>query len=404
MLFSDLTGPINQLAPHYSHFRVAQRLLLTAHSHQAWPDEAFNAQQQAWLDAAEFVDDKWERAFAKAQRVRQGFAQLLDDRDTGHIALGSNTHDLLVRLLSALPLRARPRLVTTDGEFHTIRRQLDRLEEEGIAVVRVPTAPHDALADRLAAAVDDRTGLVLVSSVLFGSGRIVQGLNRVMDACRHHGADLLVDTYHQLNAVPFSLIDAGLNDAFIIGGGYKYCQLGEGNCFLRFPWQRQLRPVITGWFAEFETLDQAKNNGKVAYDRGPGQMAGATYDPVSHYRAAAVFDFFAEMDLTPQLLRRVSQHQVARLADRFDALDLDPALITRDRAFPLEQIGGFLVLTSPRAAELCKALRQRGVWTDSRGQALRFGPAPYLHEGQLDQAMALLGEVVSADSFSRPER
>ena len=23
--------------------------------------------------------------------------------------------------------------------------------------------------------------------------------------------------------------------AFITGGGYKYCQLGEGNCFLRVP-------------------------------------------------------------------------------------------------------------------------------------------------------------------------
>ncbi len=394
MLFSDLTGPDNQLAPHYTHFRVARRLLLTAHSHQAWPDEAFAAQQEAWLDAAEYVDDKWERAFAKAQRVRQGFAQLLDDRDTGHIALGSSTHDLLVRLLSALPLRSRPRLVTTDGEFHTIRRQLDRLEEEGVEIVRVPTTPHDELADRLAAAIDDRTCLVLVSSVLFGSGRIVQGLDRVMAACLRHGADLLVDTYHQLNAVPFSLIEAGLSEAFIIGGGYKYCQLGEGNCFLRFPWQRKLRPVVTGWFAEFETLDQAKDKGKLAYDRGPGQMAGATYDPVSHYRAAAVFDFFAERDLTPQLLRQVSQHQVGRLAHRFDALDLDPTWITRDRSFPLDQIGGFLVLTAPRAADISRALRQRGVWTDSRGSALRLGPAPYLSEGQLDQAMALVGEVV----------
>ena len=34
-------------------------VLLTGHSHQAWPDVAFDAQKQAWLDAAEQVDDKW---------------------------------------------------------------------------------------------------------------------------------------------------------------------------------------------------------------------------------------------------------------------------------------------------------------------------------------------------------
>ena len=77
------------------------------------------------------MDDKWEHAFAQAERVREGFARLLGDAGGG-IALGANTHELVVRLLSALPLRTRPRLVTTDGEFHSIRRQLDRLEEEGL--------------------------------------------------------------------------------------------------------------------------------------------------------------------------------------------------------------------------------------------------------------------------------
>jgi len=74
-----LYGSPNALALHYRRFRVADRLLLTGHSHQAWPDVGFEAQQRAWLDAAEYVDEKWERAFAMADRVRRGFAGLLDD-------------------------------------------------------------------------------------------------------------------------------------------------------------------------------------------------------------------------------------------------------------------------------------------------------------------------------------
>jgi kynureninase len=388
----------NAIAPHYSRFRVAERLLLTGHSHQAWPDRGFEAQAEAWLDAARYVDDKWEHAFAKAERVREGFARLLGDAGGG-IALAANTHELLVRLLSALPLRARPRLVTTDGEFHTIRRQLDRLAEEGLEVTRVAEAPLESLAARLARAVDDRTAMVLVSAVFFDTGRIARGLGEVAASCRRHGAALLLDVYHALNVVPVSLADEGLGDAFVVGGGYKYCQLGEGNCFMRIPPDSALRPVVTGWFSEFTALADRQQPGRVAYGEGGDRFAGATYDPASHYRAAAVFDFFRERRLTPSILREVSQHQIGVLASAFDALDLDPAVASRERGVPLTEVGGFLALQAPDATSLARGLHARGVLTDARGAVLRFGPAPYLSDRQLREAMGLLVEVVREGRF-----
>jgi len=385
----------NALAPHYRRFRVADRLLLTGHSHQAWPDIGFEAQARAWLDAAEYVDDKWEHAFAMADRVRRGFGRLLDDPE-GAIALGANTHELLVRWLSALPLAARPRLVTTTGEFHTIRRQLDRLAEAGITVVKVAALPAGTLAERLAGAVNDHTAAVLVSAVLYENAHLVPDLDRVLAACRRVGADLLVDAYHALGVVPFSVHREGLAEAFVVGGGYKYCQLGEGNCFLRIPSGCMLRPVITGWFSEFESLARGEPATPVGYGGGTGaaRFAGATYDPTSHYRAASVFDFFEAHRLTPDLLRRVSQHQVGLLAARFDALDADPALIRREHAVTLPELGGFLALQTPRAGELCRGLRERGVWADYRADLLRLGPAPYLSDAQLSDAMAALGSLV----------
>ncbi len=383
----------NALAPHYSRFRVSERLLLTGHSHQAWPDCGFEAQAAAWLDAARYVDDKWEHAFVQAERVRGGFARLLGDAGDG-IALAANTHELVVRLLSALPLRTRPRLVTTDGEFHTIRRQLDRLAEAGLELVRVAEAPVESVADRLAHEVDERTAGVMVSAVFFDTGRIARGLGEVAAACRRHGAALLVDAYHALNVVPVSLEQEGLADAFVVGGGYKYCQLGEGNCFLRLPRGTELRPVVTGWYSEFTALAERQEPGRVAYGQGGDRFAGATYDPTSHYRAGAVFDFFREQELTPAFLRQVSRHQIGVLASEFDALDLDPAVVSRDRKVPLEEIGGFLALRSPHATSLVRELHARGVMTDARGEVLRLGPAPYLSDTQLRDVVGILGDVV----------
>lgn len=389
-----MSAPLG-LAGHYTRFRVADRLLLTGHSHQAWPDVARDAVLEAYDDAALAVDEKWGRALARAERLRDGVRALLDDPGSA-VALGANTHELVVRFLSALDLRARPRLVTTDGEFHSARRQLDRLAEAGLDVVKVPTQPVATLAERIAAAVDDRTAAVVVSSVLFETSQRVPGLDGVAAACARVGAELLVDAYHQLGVVPLSLAEAGLRDSWVVGGGYKYLQLGEGNCFLRLPAHAEdLRPVITGWYAEFGDLSDTPA-GTVAYARGSDRFAGSTYDPTSHYRAARVLDFFDEQRLTPPVLREISLHQRGLLTSAFDDLDLPDDVVTRDRETPADGFGGFLTLFTPQAAQLQAALAERGVLTDSRGPHLRFGPAPYLTDEQLAAAMAVLGEVATA--------
>jgi kynureninase len=317
------------------------------------------------------------------------------------VVLGQNTHELVVRFLSALPLRSRPRLVTTDGEFHTLRRQLDRLAEERVTIVKVPARPVSTLAERVATAIDDRTAAALLSSVLYETAEIVPNLGLVQIACARHGAELLVDAYHHLNALPFDVGESGLDQAFVTGGGYKYCQLGEGNCFLRVPAGRdRMRPVVTGWFSEFDALaDADRSSGGVRYGSGAARWAGATYDPTAHYRAAAVFGFFAARGLTPEHLRRVSQHQVGLLAARC----AEPPLATRVRAVGVEGggglhgVAGFLALEVGDAAGVQRLLFERGVHSDHRGSVLRLGPAPYLTDGQLEEAAARLGEVLPED-------
>jgi kynureninase len=371
----------DELAGHYTRFRVTERVLLTGHSHQAWPDVAIDGQRDAIDDAAEFVDAKWTRAEAKAERVRDGFRALLGE-PRGEIALGGSTHDLIVRFLSALDLRARPRLVTTDGEFHTLRRQLNRLGEAGIEVVRVAIDPIDTLAERVGHAVDEFTAAVFVSSVLFASSRIVPGLPWLARESARHGAEVVVDAYHHLGALPFDL--GGLEGAWIVGGGYKYLQLGEGNCFLRLPpHAQQLRPVVTGWYAEFDSLAAARTPSETQYSSGGHRFAGATYDPTSHYRAARVFDFFAEQGLTPQVLRGISLRQTTLVAERLGLTE------------PREHFGGFVALTTPRAGELRDALRAESIHTDTRGDVLRLGPAPYVSDDQLHRALDLLAGMIT---------
>ena len=247
-------------------------------------------------------------------------------------------------------------------------------EEELLEVVVVDARPAETLAERLAAETDERTAAVLVSAVLFEDSRMVPGLYELAAACEKHGAELLVDVYHALGVMSFPL--DGLGSAWVVGGGYKYLQLGEGNCFLRVPPHGdELRPRFTGWYAEFAELAAEKTPGAVEYPRGGMRFAGATYDPTSHYRAARVFDFFQEQGLTPEALRENYLRQTTLLAD---ALGIEARR---------EDYGGFVAVEVEDPEAVSHRLAAEGVLTDSRGRHLRLGPAPYLTDDQLERAV-----------------
>src|SRR3546814_11912255 len=77
--------------------------------------------------------------------------------DASSLAFAPNTHDFLRRLLSCLPVGRPPRILTSDGEFHSFTRQAARLEEEGpAAVTRVPVEPFEGFAARFDAAAEAR--------------------------------------------------------------------------------------------------------------------------------------------------------------------------------------------------------------------------------------------------------
>ncbi len=385
-----MSAPLDSasLRVHYQAFLASGRVLLTGHSHQGWPDVAREGVIAAWEDAAAHVDDKWGAAFAQADALRQGVA----DRIGGaaeDVALGANTHELVARFLSALDLGKRPRLVTTSGEFHSMDRQLRRLAEEGVEVVFVDALPVSTLAERLAAAVDEKTAAVLASTVLFETSTRVPHLAAVTAATHRVGAQVLFDGYHAFNVVPEKLADFGPEPFFYVAGGYKYAQWGEGCCFLRVPPTTELRPVFTGWFSDFENLEGPRSSAIGYGSRGADRFAGATYDPTSHYRGARVCRFFDEHGLDVARLRQLSLRQTGRILRGLEGYDV---LTPREDAGR----GGFVSLRVANAGTVVSALRDDGVSCDARGDVLRFGPAPYVTDDEIDRALEALRRIAPA--------
>ena len=374
----------------YQHFLKANpgKQHFACHSHHYWPDVTRDATLAYWDDSARLVDDKWDSVFGeKVPAVQQHIARVLKLPDAGQLVFAPNTHEFVMRLSSCFDWSKPLTVVTTDSEFHSFHRQMNRLSElDTINLIRVPTEPFATLPQRLEAAVAAQpTDLVFFSQVFFNSGvgikdlaALVQALDQVTDAM------IVVDGYHGFMAVPTDL-SAIAERVFYLAGSYKYAQGGEGCCFLAVPKGSEHRPIYTGWFAEFGELAQAKQ-GQVQYANNGYRFAGATMDCSALYRVLAVFELYQQQGLSVEKIQAYIQSLQYSFLDLLDELQhplLNGAhLIDKQN----QQQGQFLTFrfAADEVARVAAALKQQGIMTDYRGDRLRFGFALYHNAADYD--------------------
>lgn len=341
------------------------RLHFAAHSHHLWPDASWLGQQAAWDDAARLADRKWGRVMDEIWPAAQAHvAAELQLPDPSTVVFASNTHELLLRIVSAMAPRRPLRILATDGEFHSFRRQSLRWEEAGTAVVT-----RVLMGEIVATARGGGFDLIVASHVQFGTGRTFDGIAELAALARPEGPWVLIDGYHGFMAVETDL-SAVADRVFYVAGGYKYAMAGEGVGFLHAPPGFGPRPEITGWYAEFEDL--ARPPGRIGYAPDARRFLGATFDPSGLYRFVAVREMLAREGLSTAAINAHVATLRAQLLEDFplEAERINPAAPDAPQA-------RFLALRSPKAAAWQAALLEDEIITDVRGDVLRIGLGLY---------------------------
>jgi selenocysteine lyase/cysteine desulfurase len=369
-----------------------ERLHFAAHSHHLWPDASFEGQVEAWNDAAGLADRKWDKVMDEVWPEAQGHvARELGSGDPSAIVFSSNTHDFLIRLVTAAPRRAPGplKVLTTDGEFHSARRQFARWAEEGwVEPERVTAEPFDSLPERfLARARSGEHDFILVSQVLFGSGRVFGPVDELAALAAPEGPWVVLDGYHAFMAIDGPFGEGAAASAFYVGGGYKYAMAGEGCAFMHAPVAFGPRPAVTGWYAEFEDLSLPP--GSVGYAKDATRFLGATFDPSGLYRFNAVQRMLVENGLTTH---RISGHCAELQRQLLGSIASTPV----SEAELLNPFNGgpharFLALRSPHAQRWYAELKSRNCITDVRGDVLRIGFGIYQDESDVGRLVTLLG-------------
>ena len=293
----------------------------------------------------------------------------------GEVLLADSTSvDLYKLLVAAADARpGRDVLVCCADDFPT-----DRYVVAGVAAARgmtvreVPADVDQGLDPAvLAAALDERVAVVVLSAVAYRSGALAD-VAAVTSAAREAGALVVWDLSHAAGAVELDLAADGVDLA--VGCTYKYLGGGPGApafLYVRRELQEQLRQPIWGWFGQRDQFAMGP-----AYDPVPGiGRFGVGTPPV--LAAAAV-----EVGV-----RLVAEAGTGRLAAKGRALTgllvalADAWLVPHGVALAsprdAARRGSHVTLAHPAAWQLTQALVDRGVVPDFRTpDRVRLGPAP----------------------------
>ena len=200
----------------------------------ATPREVLEA-QTAWRQRlethpVELLDRRRRDLLAEPKRAVGAFIGA-DPDDFGFV---TNATGGVNAVLRSLRFKSGDEIVTTDHVYNAVHQTLRYIgRASGARSIQVgvplPVTGPDQVTDAIAAALTDRTRLVLVDHIGSSTG-VVFPVKQIVDLCSSRGIDVLIDGAHAPGMVELDV--AGLGAAYYTGNLHKWVCAPKGAAFL----------------------------------------------------------------------------------------------------------------------------------------------------------------------------
>ncbi|MDX8396040.1 MAG: aminotransferase class V-fold PLP-dependent enzyme [Mariprofundaceae bacterium] len=223
-----------------------------------WPKRTADA-------VREFADENMRQGatdypkWMKVERELRGrLSRLVGAASSDDIALVKNTSEGLSLIAYGLDWQAGDNVVSSDLEFPSNRMVWQSLASQGVEFREADISSGDP-EEALMALCDDKTRLMTISSVQFGTG-LRMDIKRLGEFCRDRGILFCVDAIQSLGAVQFDALDCKAD--FVVADAHKWMLGPEGVAVFYSTQEARDRLKLTqfGWhmaerLGDFDVVD-----------------------------------------------------------------------------------------------------------------------------------------------------
>lgn len=217
------------------------------------------------------------RLYPEAKRVRQSAAKLLNCH-AEEITFVPNTSQGLSYVANGLQWSRGESVVTSGVEFPANIYPWMQLRHQGVVLKMVPEDNGRIPIERLIELIDERTRVLTISSVQFGSG-FRSDLAALGTACQERGVLFCVDAIQSLGCMPIDV--RAMKIDFLSADGHKWLlgPEGAGIFYCRHELLGLLRPSTVGWLGIKNAMDFSRyqlefRDDARRFDSGSYNLAG----------------------------------------------------------------------------------------------------------------------------------
>jgi cysteine desulfurase / selenocysteine lyase len=328
------------------------------------------------------ADRDWLDRMREVERVREIAARMLGARAAREVAFVENTSAGLSLVAEGFDWQPGDNVVGAALEFPSNVYPWMGLAARGVEYRQVPERDGRIDTDELLATLDERTRLVALSWVQYGSG-FRSDLARIGAACRERGILFVVDAIQGLGALP---IDVERDQVDVCAASAHKWLLGPEGIGLLYVSDRvveQVRPVRSGWRSMRKMFDWTEM--ELTFAEGARRFESGTLNAYGIVALGGALEIFLELGAA------ALERRVLALADRAATglADLGFQVISSRRP---GETSGIVAAVHPQhaAGALVKHLAQRDVVVAARLGRFRVSAHFYNSEEEIDRMLAQL--------------
>jgi cysteine desulfurase / selenocysteine lyase len=326
------------------------------------------------------------------ETVRAKSARLIGARPD-EIALTKNTSEGLNIVAAGLQLNAGDRIVVAPSAEHpnNVLPWLWQAQRRGAEVVLVTPSPSEPLEQALIGRIDERTKLVAVTDVDFGTGRRTD-LAALGNACRAYGAFLLVDAAQSSGVLRQDMAAQPVDGWATATQKGLLSPYGMGLLYVRKEVVEHVMPAALARFS----VDVAAGHEAAGPEEGWQLRTGARRYEGGNYNYVGLAALNASLDL----LLKIGAHEVERRALEASSklrsaiqargiplLEVAPDHHSHILSIAEKQGSGHDRSESPWINDLSAALKREGIVHSVRRGALRLSSHIHVLPGIVDHVI-----------------